>query len=294
MAENADKITKHRLTSSRISTVISISLVLYIIGLLGIVLFNANSISENVRENIGFEVELSSDITEGDLSHLQKELGTFPYVKELRYVSQQEATDETIAILGHDFREIVENYIPASIQLKIHADYTVSSDSLQRIEKSLHLMEHITDVHYQKNYVDNVNENLYKISLILIIISGILLIISIALISNTIRLSIYAKRFIIRSMLLVGAKRRTIYSPFISTGIIQGLWGGITAVVLLFGTLYLAYTHPVFSQIIDFTQPQWYLYLFGIVIFFGIFITWLSTFFSVRKYIKIKLDKLYF
>jgi len=293
MAENADKITKHRLTSSKISTVISIALVLYIIGLLGIVLFNANRISENVRENIGFEVMLSSDITDGELSHLQKELGTFPYVKELRYVSQQEATEETIEILGHDFREIVGNVIPASIQLKIHSEYT-SLDSLQKIEKSLYLVEHITDVNYQKGYVSNINENLYKISLILIIVSAILLIISIALISNTIRLSIYSKRFIIRSMLLVGAKRKTIYSPFISTGIIQGLWGGIIAVALLCGTLYLAYTNPMFSQIIDFTQPQWYLYLFGIVILFGVFITWLSTFFSVRKYIKIKLDKLYF
>jgi len=293
MAENADKITKHRLTSSKISTVISIALVLYIIGLLGIVLFNANRISENVRENIGFEIMLSLDITDGELAHLQKELGTFNYVKELCFVSKEEATKETIEILGHDFREVVGNVIPASIQLKIHSDYT-SLDSLQKIEKSLHLMKQITDVNYQKSYVNNVNENLYKISLILAIISGILLIISVALISNTIRLSIYSKRFLIRSMLLVGAKRRTIYAPFISTGILQGLWGGVIAVILLCGTLYFAYTNPLFSQIIDFTQPHLYLFLFGVVILFGIFITWLSTFFSVRRYIKIKLDKLYF
>ena len=293
MAENADKITKHRLTSSKISTVISIALVLYIIGLLGIVLFNANRISENVRENIGFEIMLSLDITDGELAHLQKELGTFNYVKELCFVSKEEATKETIEILGHDFREVVGNVIPASIQLKIHSDYT-SLDSLQKIEKSLYLMEHVSDVNYQKGYVSNINENLYKISLILAIISGILLIISVALISNTIRLSIYSKRFLIRSMLLVGAKRKTIYAPFISTGILQGLWGGVIAVILLCGTLYFAYTNPLFSQIIDFTQPHLYLFLFGVVILFGIFITWLSTFFSVRRYIKIKLDKLYF
>ena len=293
MAKTGDKITKHRLTSSKISTAISISLVLYIIGLLGIVLINASRISENVRENIGFEIMLSSDIKEGELSNLQKELGLLPYIKSMRYVSKEEATAETIEILGTDFREIVGNIIPPSIQLKINSEYT-SLDSLEKIEKSLFLMPHITDVNYQKNYVSNINENLYKISMILLIISAILLIISIALINNTIRLSIYSKRFIIRSMLLVGAKRRTIYDPFIFTGIMQGLWGAIIAISILCGTLYLAYINNTFSQIIDFSQPQWYIYLFGFIVFIGIFITWISTFLSVRKYIKIKLDKLYF
>ena len=293
MAKTGDKITKHRLTSSKISTAISISLVLYIIGLLGIVLINANRISENVRENIGFEIMLSSEIKDGELSNLQKELGLLPYIKSMRYVSKEEATTETIEILGHDFREIVGNIIPPSIQLKINSEYT-SLDSLQKIEKALFLMPNIKDVNYQKNYVNNINENLYRISMALLIISAILLIISIALINNTIRLSIYAKRFIIRSMLLVGAKRKTIYGPFIFTGIMQGLWGATIAILLLCGTLYLAYTNHTFSQIIDFTQPQLYLYLFGGIVVMGIFITWISTFLSVRKYIKIKLDKLYF
>ncbi|MDR1459079.1 MAG: permease-like cell division protein FtsX [Bacteroidales bacterium] len=293
MATNVDKVTKYRLTSSKISTIISISLVLYIIGLLGVVLINANQISENVRENIGFEIMLSSDINEGELSDLQKNLGILPYVKSMRYISREEATSETIDILGHDFREVVGNIIPPSIQLKINSAYT-SLDSLQKIEKALYLMPYITDVNYQKNYVNNINENLYKISVVLLIISGILLIISVALISNTIRLAIYSKRFIIRSMLLVGAKRRTIYYPFISTGLVQGLWGSIIAILLIVGTLYLTYTSPVFSPIIDFTHPLWYIYLFGIILLTGLIITWISTFFSVRKYIKIKLDKLYF
>jgi cell division transport system permease protein len=216
-----------------------------------------------------------------------------PYVKSLRYISKEEATLETINILGHDFREVVGNIIPPSIQLKINYAYT-SLDSLQKIEKALYLMPLITDVNYQKNYVSNINENLYKISMVLLILSAILLIISVALISNTIRLSIYSKRFIIRSMLLVGAKKRTIYVPFVSTGFVQGVWGAIIAILLLTGTLYLAYTNPIFSQIIDFTHPLWYIYLFGIILFTGILITWISTLFSVRKYIKIKLDKLYF
>jgi len=268
---------------------------LYIIGLLGVILINANRISENVRENIGFEIMLSSDITVGELSNLQKELALLPYIKSLRYVTKEEATAETIKILGQDFREIVGDVIPPSIQLKIQSEYT-SLDSLQKIEKTLRLIPFVFDVNYQKDYVKKINENLYKISMILLIISGVFLIISIALISNTIRLSIYAKRFIIRSMLLVGAKRRTIYAPFMSVGILQGLWGAVLAVLLLCGSLYVIYTNPVFSEIVDFTQqPAWYIYLFGIIFFIGILITWISTFFSVRKYIKIKkIDKLYF
>ena len=237
---------------------------------------------------------LAHDITDGELSNLQKELALYPYVKSMQYISKEDAIEDAKKILGNNFTDYANDIIPASIQLKIDSEYT-SLDSLQKIEKTLRLKLHIIDVSYQKNYVKNINENLYKISMILLIISGILLIISIALISNTMRLSIYSKRFIIRSMLLVGAKRRTIYAPFISTGIIQGLWGAVVAVLLLCGTLYFVYTNPVSSEIVDFTQqPEWYIYLFGMILILGIIITWVSTFFSVRKYINIKLDKLYF
>jgi cell division transport system permease protein len=294
MDENIDKITTYRLTSAKVSTVISISLVLYIIGLLGIILINANRIAENVKENIGFEIMLSSDMAEAKIIDFQKELELFPYIKSMRYVTKEEATMETVKILGHDFRESVGDVIPPSLQLKIHSEYA-SLDSLQKIEKALYLMPSVIDVNYHKNYIKNINENIYKISLILLIICGILLIISVALISNTIRLSIYSKRFIIRSMLLVGAKRRTIYSPFISSGVLQGLLGAIIAVLLLCGTMYFIYSNPIISEIVDFMQqPLWYIYLCGIILFIGIFITWISTHFSVHKFIRIKSDKLYF
>ena len=294
MTEQVDKITRHRLATSRITTVISISLVLFIAGLLGLIIINARIIADNVRENIGFEIMLSSDISEGELSEMKKDLSLRPYIKSLNYISKEEATQETIELLGTDFREIVgDNIIPASIQLKIKSEHT-AMDSLQQIEKSLYLMPHVTDIKYEKDHVKNINENLQKIKIILLIFSGILLIISIALISNTIRLAIYSKRFLIRSMLLVGAKRKTIYGPFIMTGIIQGIWGGILAVLLLLALLYGAYTHPFFSQVVDFSHYEQYLGLMGILLLFSILLTWLSTLFSVRKYIKMKTDKLYF
>jgi len=293
MTEQVDKITKHRLATSRITTVISISLVLFMVGILGLVIINARSIAKNVRENIGFEIMLSSDISEGELAQMKKDLSLKPYLKSLKYSSKEENTQQTIEILGHDFREVVrDDIIPASIQLKIKSDYT-SMDSLLRIEKTLYLMPHVTDIKYEKTFVNKINENLDKISLILLSISGILLIISLVLISNTIRLSIYAKRFIIRSMLLVGAKRKTIYAPFILSGIIQGIWGAIIAILLLFSMLYGAYTQPFFNEIIDLSHHEWYFGLFGAILLLGILLTWLSTLFSVGKYIKMKTDKLY-
>jgi len=294
MTEQIDTITRHRLATSRVTTVISISLVLFIIGILGLVIINARSIANNVRENIGFEIMLSSNISEGELSKMKNDLSLKPYVKSLKYSSKEENTQETIEMIGHDFREVVtDNPLPASIQLKIKSGYT-AMDSLLQIEKSLYQMLHVKDIHYEKTQASKINENLHKIGIVLLSISAILLLISMALISNTIRLSIYAKRFIIRSMLLVGAKRKTIYAPFILTGIIQGIWGAIIAVLFLFAILYAAYTHPNLAEIIDLSNYQLYLGLFGAILLLGILLTWLSTLFSVRKYIKMKTDKLYF
>jgi cell division transport system permease protein len=294
MTEQIDKITRHRLATSRITTVISISLVLFIIGLLGLVIINARTIANNVRENIGFEIMLSSYISEGELSQMKKDLGLKPYVKSLKYNTKEENTQETIEAIGHDYSEMVRNNpVPASIQLKIKSDYVVR-DSLLLIEKALYLMPHVREIKYEEALVNKINENLQKISLVLLSVCGILLIISMVLISNTIRLSIYAKRFLIRSMLLVGAKRKTIYGPFILTGIIQGIWGAVVAILLLFATLYAVYTYPKFAEIVDLSHSQLYLGLFGAILLLGILLTWLSTLFSVRKYIKMKTDKLYF
>lgn len=293
MTEQIDKITKYRLASSKVSTIISVALVLFMMGLLGIVLINAKQISDQVRENIGFEVILPPDITEGEIARLQQSIEKKIYVKSVNFVSKETATQEMITMLGHDFRDIVGDIIPPSFQLKINADYT-SMDSLLNIEKELNLMENVSDVSYQKSYVTNVNDNLKKIGMILLIISACLLFISLALIGNTIRLAIYSKRFIIKSMLLVGAKRRTIYSPFIFTGIIQGIWGSIFAILALIGIIYLAYSHSNATSIIDLSQPIYYIALFVILFVIGIFITWISTVFSVKKYIKMKIDKLYF
>lgn len=291
MTEQIDKITKYRLASSWISTVLSITLVLFMIGLLGVIIINAQRISEETRENISFEIMLLPDTKQGDILAFQKRLEAEPYVKSARFISKEEATQETINMLGHDFREIVGDILPPSILLKIHSQYT-SINSLEKIEKAIHLEPNVTDIQYQRTYVENINENIYKISLIMLIISAVFLIIAITLINNTIRLSIYSKRFLIKSMLLVGAKRMTIQKPFIFKGIMQGIWASIFAILILGGVIYVAYTR--IPGLIEINEPLYYGYLFGILILIGVFFTWLSTFFSVRKYIKMKIDKLYF
>lgn len=291
MTEQIDKITKYRLASSWISTVLSITLVLFMIGLLGVIIINAQRISEETRENISFEIMLLPDTKQGDILAFQKRLEAEPYVKSARFISKEEATQETINMLGHDFREIVGDILPPSILLKIHSQYT-SIDSLEKIEKAIHLEPNVTDIQYQRTYVENINENIYKISLIMLIISAVFLIIAITLINNTIRLSIYSKRFLIKSMLLVGAKRMTIQKPFIFKGIMQGIWASIFAILILGGVIYVAYTR--IPGLIEINEPLYYGSLFGILILIGVFFTWLSTFFSVRKYIKMKIDKLYF
>ncbi len=292
VAIQTEKIAKHRLASSVLSTIISVTLVLFIVGLLGIVLINAKRIADNVRENIGFEVMLMPDVTEGQITYIQQTLEKKPYVKSVKYVSKEQATQETIDLLGHDFRDIVGDVIPPSFQLKINADYT-TMDSLQKIEKELNLMENISDVCYQKSYINNVNDNINKIGIVLLVICGLLLIISFALINNTIRLYIYAKRFTIKSMLLVGAKRKTIYRPFITNSIVQGIIASVLAIALMLLVLYMAYSRPSLNAIVDFSQPIYYAILFGIMFLLGILLNWISTLFAVRKYIKMKIDKLY-
>ncbi len=290
MTESVDQITKHRLAASWISTVLSITLVLFMLGLLGVILINAQRISKETRENINFEIMLLPDINEGEILEFQKRLELEPYVKSACYISKEEATEQTIKMLGHDFREIVGDILPPSILLKIHSAYT-SIDSLQKIEKNLHLEKNVTDIQYQRSYVENINQNLYKISIVMLIMSSVLLIIAISLINNTIRLSIYAKRFIIRSMLLVGAKKTTIQKPFIYKGIMQGLWGAIFAILILSGVIYLTYMNV--PGLIDLSEPEQYLFVFAAIALIGVLFTWLSTYFSVRKYIKMKIDKLY-
>ena len=297
MNEQQQPITKKRLTSAWISTVLSISLVLIMIGLLGIILINARRITNETKENIDFEVILQPDIETGDILSIRKEIEAMKEVKSTVFVSKEQAAKETIELLGHDFRDVVGDILPPSIILKIKSDYT-DNKHLQQLEKQLQMDQRVYDVQYQRTYVENINHNLSTISMVLIGISSILLFIAISLLVNTMRLSIYANRFLIRSMLYVGAKRSTIRRPFIAKGIWQGIWGALLAMAVLTGGICLGHSYtPSGNFTLIATDSQTignYTLLYVILLALGLLFTWLATSLAVRKYIRMKLDNLYF
>ncbi|MBQ6667480.1 MAG: permease-like cell division protein FtsX [Bacteroidales bacterium] len=297
MNEQQQPITKKRLTSAWISTVLSISLVLIMIGLLGVILINAQRITNETKENIDFEVILQPDIEMGDILAIRKEIEAMKEVKSTVFVSKEQAAKETIELLGHDFRDVVGDILPPSIILKIKSDYT-DNKHLQQLEKQLQMDQRVYDVQYQRTYVENINHNLSTISMVLIGISCILLFIAISLLVNTMRLSIYANRFLIRSMLYVGAKRSTIRRPFIAKGIWQGIWGALLAMAVLTGGICLGHSYtPSGNFTLIATDNEtigYYTLLYGILLALGLLFTWLATSLAVRKYIRMKLDNLYF
>ena len=297
MNEQQQPVSKKRLTSAWISTVMSISLVLIMVGLLGVILINARRITDETKENIDFEVILQPDIETGEILAMQKEIEAMEQVKSTTFISKEQAAKETIELLGHDFREVVGDILPPSIMLKIKSDYT-STEQLQQLEKKLQMDQRVYDVQYQRTYVENIQRNLSTISIVLIGISCILLFIAISLLVNTMRLSIYANRFLIRSMLYVGAKRSTIRRPFIAKGIWQGAWGALLAMLILSAGIWMGSSHsPAGGMTLIATDSQSmreYAMLYLTLLGLGILFTWLATSMAVRKYIRMKLDKLYF
>lgn len=297
MAEQQNPKTEKKISSSWFSTVLSISLVLVMVGLLGIMLINARRITNETKESIDFEIMLQNELTQSEITAFQKELDKKNYVKSTRLVSKEEASKETIALLGHDFREVVGDILPPSIILNLKSEY-INKDFLRKLEKKMQRDVRVFDVQYQQTYVENIHKNLYAVSAIVLALSIVLLIIAVSLLLNTIRLTIYSKRFLIRSMLYVGAKKSTIRKPFIIKGILQGVWGAIIAWLLLAAGLYFGSQFMPggnFALIsLDSATLRWYILLFIALLLFSILITWLSTYLAVCKYIRMKIDKLYF
>jgi len=291
MSKNEVKIEKRRLRSSYFTSTISITLLLILLGSIGLLLLNTKRISDYVRENIIFKVILKDNIREVDIFQIQKALDAKRYVKETVYIPKEQAAVELQQELGEDFIEhIGHNPLLPSIEVKFLASYA-NNDSIAVIESELKEFDQIKEVYYQKNLIHTVNENVKKISLVVLIFSCFLLLIAIALINNTIRLAIYSKRFIIRTMQLVGATAGYIRRPFLFRSILQGIVGALIAMAVLTGFIY--FLQNEMSGIIRLTDMTVLLLLFTIVMILGIIINWLSTYAAVSKYLRIKTDKLY-
>lgn len=292
MAIRQEGYPRMRLRTSYVSTIVSITLVLYLLGILGIIVLHARKISILVRENIGFTVFINDNVKEADIKLIQKNLDASKFVKSTEYIDKEKAAKILMQDLGEDFVSFL-GYIPLlpSIDVRLKADYA-NPDSIAKIEKLLLQNKQIKEIFYQKSLIEEVNENIKKVSYIILGISVLLFIISFALINNTIRLSVYSKRFIIKSMQLIGATQGFIRRPFIWHGILQGIIGAVLSIIGLVFTI--RFIHNRFPELINLNDIDLFLFLFISVLVGGILISWICTYLAVRKYLKIKTDYLYY
>ena len=274
-------------------SLVSITLVLFLLGAFAIFMMHARKLSNHVKENIGFEIVMNSDVKEANILRLQKELDAMPAVKSTEYITKEEAIARLSEDLGEDFLQWLgneENPLLPSVDVRFHAAYA-NTDSIAVIETMLLENTDVKEVYYQKSLVDLINNNLRKIAIVLMAISLALLLIAIALIRNTIRLSIYSKRFLVRSMQLVGATESFIRRPFLRQGVSQGFFGGLLADALLVGILYAVSKRvPELMLVQDTTLIA--IILVGIVIL-GMLLAWFSTRGALDKFLIADLDKLY-
>lgn len=283
---------RRKLRSSYATTIISISLVLFLLGIIGFLFLNAQRLSVHVKENLGFTVLIRDNAREAEVQRLQKILSAAPYVRTVQYVDKEQAAETLEEELGEDFVEFLGyNPLLSSLEVKLYAQWA-NPDSMARIEVEVLNFPQVKEIYYQKNLLQAINENIRKISMVLGGFSLLLLLISIALINNTIRLSVYARRFLIRTMQLVGATRGFIRKPFLLKSILHGLTGAALALVLL--SLLIYGLGKELEGVIGFSDLFLVGILFLLVTFIGIMITLVSTFFAVNKYLRLRTDQLYY
>lgn len=288
----SDKTAAQKLKTSSVTVVISLALVLFMLGLLGLVVINAKKLSNHIKENIGFQIVLKDTTTQAELDILKQEISSSAFTKRVDYISKDEAAKKLQKDLGEDFITFLGyNPLLSSLDVKLNSDYA-NIDSLAGFEKQIMQKHFVKEVIYHKDMIKQVNDNAKVISFYILIFSGLLLIVAIALINNTIRLSIYAKRFLIRTMYLVGATQGFIRKPFILKGIRQGIIAGLLAGFLLAGFLVLSTRY--IPDLLQLQDPNFLAALFGGIVALGVLISGLSAALSVSRYLKLKTDDLYF
>jgi len=292
MTKQGEKITLGRLRTAYATTVVSITLVLFMLGLLGLIILYASKISTHVKENIGFMIIMKPEVNEAHVIQLQKQLEVANFVKSSEYITKEQAAAQMKEYLGEDFVTFLGvNPLLPSIEVKLVASYA-NNDSLKVLSTRMMKNPSVKEILYQKSLVQELNNNITLIGGVLLCFSLLLLVIAFALISNTIRLAVYSRRFLIRSMLLVGATSRFIRKPFLLRGIAQGAIASLFALVLLTGLMFTAR-----NQIPDLIALD-DIYSFALlalsVVLAGILLAWVSTLLAVRKYVNMHVDELYY
>ncbi len=278
--------------NSRLTTIISIALVLFLLGVLGLLALTGNQLSRYVKENITFSVTLKDDQSADSINNLIHDLKVAPFTRSVEYISKERAAKELQDELGEDPETFLGyNPLQASLEVKFRSEYA-NEDSLRLIERQVAQYTSVDQLLYRKDLMDVVNNNMQRIGLILLVLAVALMIISFVLINNTLRLLIYSKRFLIHTMTLVGATPGFIRRPFIGYNVVNGLIAGILAVAMLVGALYwIQLQLPGFMEMVDMLM----LYiLFAAVVVLGILLCVIATAFAVNRYLRMKGDKLYY
>ena len=291
MKSSSNISLNRRILSSGASVVISLSLVLFVVGLLGLVLINAQRVSNYVKENIGFTIMLKEGVNEMEIMKFQKVLDAASFAKSSTFVSKEQATIDLQRDLGEDFVSFL-GYSPLlpSIDVKLNATYA-NTDSLAVIKNELSKNTAVHAIFYQENLIDKLNSNVSRLSFFLLAFCILLFVIAFALINNTIRLSVYSKRFLIRTMRLVGATNSFIQKPFLVKGIYQGIYSSIFAVFMLIGSIQMIQSET--ASMLNITDLKIIGLIFALIFISGFLLSWVSTFFAVRKFIKQNESELY-
>ena len=280
MAEGK-KVSSVSFFNSRLTSIISISLVLFLLGLVFLIGLLGNKLSVYVKENISFSIVLKDNQKEADIKKMQKTLDALPYIKSTEYISKEQAVKELEEELGEN---------PETF-LKLHSEYA-NVDSLQLIEKKIKKYTSVSDLLYRKDMMQMVNDNVKRVSLILLTLAVMLMAISFVLISNTIRLLIYSKRFLIHTMKLVGATPGFIRRPFVRYNVVSGIFASIFAILMLTGALY--YLQNELSGFVQLLDIKVLIIVYAGVLIMGILLSVTATVFAVNKYLRMGVDKLYY
>ena len=291
MASSFDKFQKRRLISSYFSVVLSIFLVLFLLGILGLFVINSKRLSDNFKEEIAMTVFFKNEANDTVLKAFGEEMKTAKFAKRFVYVSNEEAAKQHKEVIGEDFMQFLGvNPLQNSYDIHLKANYVVN-DSLAKIESRLRKNEMVADIVYDKQLVTLVNDNVKNVSMWILIISGVFAFVSVLLINSSMRLSIYANRFIIKTMQMVGATKSFIRKPFLYRSIVLGFIGSVLAILALIGVLtYIETNFPNLGILED--QFLIGLVLLG-VLAVGIVITWISTFFATQRFLNLRTDDLY-
>ena len=283
---------RRRLANAYLSSIISISLVLLLVGIAGMLLVNAKSVSDYFKENMQVSVMMKQDVDEEDALKFNESLKSERFIKETVFVSREQGQREMAEMLGEDFLDVFETSpIPVSIDVTLNADY-VSADSLEVVKYEISSSSLVDEVVYQTSLVDALNANLGRISVVLGVFIALLLFISFVLINNTVRLNVFARRFTIHTMKLVGATKAFIRAPFLVQALFQGVFAAFLANIVLVGALF--FLRNGFQQLFEIFRLELLLVVMGIVLVSGLVICLTSTYFVVGKLVSLKKDELYY